>query len=243
MIFYLGVDRCRFLWTVENIPMFMSHRVLRRQKSWRRAASRWCLDSGGFSELSQFGEWTISPEDYVEAIYKYQDQIGSMDWCAIQDWMCEPTIRKFTGKSVEEHQRLTVDNFLLLTEMAPDLPFIPILQGWELQDYVSMVDMYADSGVDLFQFETVGLGSVCRRQSTKSVLEIVKELQPLKLHGFGVKGDGLSLYGDFLTSADSMAWSYSGRFVQPCPETGLASCQHCLHYALEWREKFVNEGS
>lgn len=37
----------------------------------------------------------------------------------------------------------------------------------------------------------VGLGSVCRRQDTAAADRIVRALQPLRLHGFGVKITGL----------------------------------------------------
>jgi hypothetical protein len=55
------------------------------------------------------------------------------------DSMCEPQILAKTGKSVAERQRLTTDNFLELTAKAPDLPFIPVLQGWTLADYLRRV--------------------------------------------------------------------------------------------------------
>ena len=56
-----------------------------------------------------------------------------------------------------------------------------------------------------------------------------------RLHGFGVKLSGLRRYGRHLTSADSLAWSYAGRRVNPCPHTGAMSCANCLPYAEAWR--------
>jgi hypothetical protein len=70
----------------------------------------------------------------------------------------------------------------------------------------------------------------------------VRSLQPLRLHGFGVKTSGLAAYGSQLASADSMAWSYNGRRTRPCPVSGLTSCANCLHHALEWRRRVLSGG-
>ncbi len=50
--------------------------------------------------------------------------------------MCEPQIVARTGLSVREHQERTVANYLTLRSIAPDLPFIPVLQGWRIADYL-----------------------------------------------------------------------------------------------------------
>ncbi|MBQ1166450.1 hypothetical protein KBZ21_51530, partial [Streptomyces sp. A73] len=67
--------------------------------------------------------------------------------------------------------------------------------------------MYTDAGIDLAAEPIVGLGSVCRRQAPSEINEIVATLHShgLRLHGFGVKTQGLSDYGPSLYSADSMA--------------------------------------
>lgn len=44
--------------------------------------------------------------------------------------MCEPSMLKKTGKTVQEHQTLTINNFIELRQLAADLPIIPVLQGW-----------------------------------------------------------------------------------------------------------------
>ncbi|MBQ1166512.1 hypothetical protein KBZ21_51845, partial [Streptomyces sp. A73] len=66
--------------------------------------------------------------------------------------------------------------------------------------------MYTDAGIDLAAEPIVGLGSVCRRPATSEINEIVATLPShgLRLHGFGVKTQGLSDYGPSLYSADSM---------------------------------------
>lgn len=237
--FYLGTDRVPWLGSA-GVPLFISARVLGRQKSWPRASVPWALDSGGFTELSTFGRWETTPAAYVAAVIQYIREIGRPDWCAPQDWMCEPWIVAKTGLSVLEHQRRTVDNLLELRSLSESSMFVPVLQGWTLGDYLRHLDMYVDAGVDLAAEPTVGLGSVCRRQGTDEIGQIIARLagEGLRLHGFGVKQAGIRRYGWMLESADSMAWSYRGRFVRPCPHTaGRSSCAHCLPHALEWRAR------
>lgn len=66
-VFYLGTHMDGWLAHV-GVPLFVSHRRLARRKTLPRARSGWALDSGGFSELSLYGEWRTTAEDYVAAV-------------------------------------------------------------------------------------------------------------------------------------------------------------------------------
>lgn len=238
MRFYLGTHMPNWLWDkrLTDIPLFVSHRRLKRYKTLKPAVTRWALDSGGFTELSMFGEWRTPPSEYIAAIRRYANEIGNLDWASPQDWMCEPHMIKRTGKTVRLHQMLTTNNYLELVWQAPDLPIIPVLQGWTRDDYLWHAEHYESFGIDLAQEPVVGLGSVCRRQHTAEAADITNALHPIKIHAFGAKGDAIALYGSQLTSCDSMAWSFNGRYDRnrTCPKK---SCSNCLHYALAWRDK------
>lgn len=148
-----------------------------------------------------------------------------------------------TGLTIEEHQRRTVANFLELRRLAPDLPIIPVLQGWTLADYLRCVRMYEEAGVDLRAEPTVGVGTVCRRQATKEASIILRTLAALgiKIHGFGFKMLGIEANHDVLFSADSLAWSYAARMDDRLPgHTGHKNCANCLEYALIWRQKLLD---
>jgi len=147
-----------------------------------------------------------------------------------------------TGLSVREHQERTVASYLELQALAPHLPFIPVVQGWHLADYLRCVAMYRAAGVDLARAPLTGLGSVCRRQSTGQIAVIVAALAALglRLHGFGIKTSGLHRYGHLLASADSMAWSYAARRNPPLPGCrGHRNCANCLVYATAWRRRVL----
>lgn len=254
--FFLGTHMPHWL-ELTDVPLFISHRRLAGRRTLPRARGPWALDSGGFSELQMYGEWRTTPEEYVAAVRRYAAEIGNLEWAAPQDWMCEPIVIEGgqlgpvrfagTGLSVEEHQRRTVANFLHLRELAPELPWVPVLQGFTPKDYERCADMYATAGVDLTAEPLVGIGSVCRRQGTAEIAELVHRFGDLgiRLHGFGVKLLGLAQSADALASADSMAWSTRGRRVEGCTASHRTEA-NCLRFALAWRERAlaaVNAGT
>jgi len=237
MRFYLGTHEPSWLHRA-GVPLFLSDRRLRRYRKWHRAAAPWALDSGGFTELSMHGQWLTEPQAYADRCSAYAEQIGMPDFCAVQDWMCEPQIREKTGQSIEAHQRLTIASFLQLREIAPGLPWLPVVQGWDLADYCKHVRLYESAGIDLTLQPVVGVGSVCRRQSSKEGQAIVAEVaaMQIRVHAFGFKTIGLMASWQKLTSSDSMAWSFTARRrgirLEGCSHS---TCANCLRYALQWR--------
>ena len=245
MMFYLGAHMPSWLHKPEiDFPLFISRRrLLRYKKPFKEAMTNWALDSGAFTELNMFGEWRTSVQQYAKEVKRYQEELGHITWASCQDWMCEPFVLAKTGKTVQDHQRLTIDNYLEIKNINPDLPIAPVLQGWEIPDYLDHVNQYYNRGVDLTKEKIVGLGSVCRRQNTDEAEELVKILHGhnIKLHGFGFKILGLKRVKDHLASSDSMSWCLNASKQRPpykCP-LGNKSCSNCLHYAIEWRNKVM----
>ncbi|MBG0567923.1 hypothetical protein I4J89_41440 [Actinoplanes sp. NEAU-A11] len=238
-MFYLGTHQPH--WLRLGVPLFVSDRRLRRYRQLPEATASWALDSGGFTELSQYGTWDTGPTPaaYAARVRRYRDEIGQLDWAAPQDWMCEPVVLAKTGLTITEHQARTVGNYLRLRDLAPDLPWVPVVQGWTPGDYLRCADRYARAGVDLARARLVGVGSVCRRQSTALVGEILTVLHQAgitRLHGFGFKTLGLARHGHLLTSADSMAWSAQARRAPALPGCIThRNCANCVRYAMAWR--------
>ncbi len=251
-VFYLGTHMDGWLATV-GVPLFVSHRRLARRKTLPKARTEWALDSGGFSELSLFGGWRTTPEEYTAAVIRYDTQIGQLSWAAQQDMMTEPEMMARTGLSLEEHQRRTVANFVelqrLWTQMADkraESPWVPVLQGQTPDDYLRCWDMFGDRGIDLSQCFLVGIGSVCRRQHSdevRDILDAILDRDPgIPLHLFGVKTLGMAKYGDKSTSCDSLAWSFNARKNPPLPGCTHARCSNCLRWALRWRRNILGGG-
>jgi len=237
LMFYLGTHRPNWL-GLTDVPLFVSHRTIKDRKTFPKAKGRWALDSGAFTEISKYGKWVTTEDEYVEAVARYEAEIGGMDWAAPMDWMCEPHMIELTGLSVAEHQHRTIENYLAIRGRGP---FIPVLQGWEPQDYMAHVAAYADAGIDLSLEPTVGVGSVCRRQATAELVEIMRLIREagISSHGFGVKAAGIHKCGDYMKSADSMAWSFTARYSPPMAGHTHKTCANCLEYALKWRQQLV----
>ncbi len=203
---------------------------------------QWALDSGGFSELSLKGEWTIGAAQYAGEVRRWSRSIGLMQWAAIQDWMCEPFVLAKTGLSVAEHQARTIRSYLDLRSIAPDVPWAPVLQGWQPTDYIEHAEAYARAGIDLESAPIVGVGSVCRRQATAEGAAVFCRVAQLglRIHAFGIKRDGLEQIGELLESADSMAWSYVARRrkirLDGCDH---ARCNNCYVFAQQWASRIT----
>src|SRR5262249_29532561 len=127
-----------------------------------------------------------------------------------------------------------------------ECPFMPVLQGYAVEDYLRCMRMYADAGVDIHDVPLVGVGSVCRRQHTGEIRAVFEAIlatdDELPVHGFGVKSLGLREYGHLLTTCDSMAWSYNARRNPRLDGCTHASCSNCKHWALRWRRNIVRGG-
>lgn len=264
MRFYLGTHIPKWLNDTAE-TLFVSRRTLVTQRELPKAVAPWALDSGGFSELQMFGEWQTSAMQYSTEVRRFRDVIGNLEWAAIQDWMCEEivikggttpsgAVFKGTGYSVREHQRRTVHSWHLLRRLAPDIPWVPVLQGQHPDDYLAHADQYHESGTDLTILPLVGVGSVCRRQAMNEAMHILISLNARgikNLHGFGFKISGLANgAAALLKSADSMAWSRGARFLDRTPgcehvfrkasKRGMPSpCGNCKRYALIWRERVL----
>lgn len=256
--FYLGTHVVHWLWKpwFESVPLFVSRTQIGKRKSLGPVLTDWALDSGAFTELSIHGKWTVTPRAYADICLRLRDGCGRMDFCAIQDWMCEDQIIKGgpisgrtapgTGLTLLDHQKLTVESYFTLSQMEPSLPWLPVVQGFTEDEYLRCVEMYEEGGLRL-EGKWVGVGSVCRRQGTNEIASVLKTLHSkgLLLHGFGVKVYGLEKAAQYLHSADSMAWSFGarrGKKMQICIDTGAThrNCASCHHYALDWLDRLVS---
>ncbi|WP_436499515.1 DUF7221 family queuine tRNA-ribosyltransferase-like protein [Actinokineospora sp. HUAS TT18] len=235
MRFYLGTHQPAWLARDLGMPLLVSHRRLAGRRGLPRATGPWALDSGGFTELSLYGRWRTDAAAYVSAVRRYAGEIGNLEWAAPRDWMTEEHVLARTGLSLRTHQHRTVTDYLRLRDLAPKLPIIPVLQGQSITGYHRCADLYEKHGVDLAALPLVGVGSVCRRQHTVEVERIVRALveRRYRLHAFGAKVLGLARYGDAITSSDSMAWSYQGRYRTGCGPSHRTE-SNCLRFACSW---------
>ena len=238
MKFFLGTHEPHWLDRARG-PLFVSRRRLNRLKPSAKAVVPWALDSGGFSELSMFGKWETGPDQYAAEVARYSSQLGGMEWAAVQDWMCEPFIIKKTGLSVRIHQGRTIQSYYDLHARLPSVQWVPVIQGFTLDEYLNHIEQYRLCGIDLRNVPVVGVGSICRRQATREATRIIRAIhhRGIRIHGFGFKLQGLRACARYLHSADSMAWSFDARRKPPLPGHKHKACSNCLDFAEDWRRK------
>lgn len=244
MIFYLGAGTPYWLWRhADRIPLFVSDTQLRKLKNLKPTGKVWALDSGGYSEIHKYGKWTQTPQDYAKRCRRYVDEIGKLQFCAIQDWMCEDSSLAATGKSVLQHQINTLVSYGTLSDIDSSLPWLPVLQGRDGTDYIKHAEMYLNNYPHLKYF---GLGSVCRRAKSQEIVKVVEILTKefsFELHGFGVKTKALEKIGHMLKSADSMAWSFRTIFKKTTflPTCTHKKCNHCYPWAKNWYRQQIKK--
>ncbi|WP_157837168.1 DUF7221 family queuine tRNA-ribosyltransferase-like protein [Geminisphaera colitermitum] len=214
---------------------------LRTRKSPFRVNS-WMMDSGAFTELTTHGRYRHEPEDYADQVRRWSSN-GTLLAAATQDYMCEPFVLAITGKSVAEHQALTIERYVCLRELVGSVYLLPVLQGFAVPDYVSHVKQY---GKLLAHGAWVGVGSVCKRNVEPGVVEdillaIKRERPDLRLHGFGLKIEALRnpSVRELLHSSDSMAWSFDGRHSEE-ENASAHDPRHALRYCAQV-ETVLNE--
>jgi hypothetical protein len=259
--FFLGYHNAAFLRRAA-VPACVSYSILRRAKALPRPNAPVFFDSRGFTEVTTHGRYTFTAREYAAFAGRLRREWGPLQaHASVMDWMCEDKALAATGRSVAEHQALTVNSWLALNALDGSVPWVPVLQGRTPADYLRHADLYARlSAADLRGLPLVGVGSVCRRERSGEIRDIVSALHAAgfeNLHGFGVKSSGLASpahgVGHLLASADSMAWSYGGRRAwrhrreNPCGTPHLTArgkffgCGNCLPWALKWRRQLLSK--
>lgn len=222
-----------------------AHKTPRCMISVNRLATRksgftvgeWILDSGAFTSVTKHGGYKPSSlPSYASQVIRWSGN-GNLLAAVSQDYMCEPFVLNRTGMTIADHQRLTIYRYKALRKIVPTaIPLMPVLQGYAPIDYVSHIRQYGNL---LSQGLWVGVGSVCKRNSSTGAVEavltaIAKERPDLKLHGFGLKLTALQseIVQNLLHSSDSMAWSFAAR------RQGRSShdINECLRYTQKIEE-------
>jgi hypothetical protein len=201
------------------------------------------MDSGAFSEITINGKYTYTVDEYLKYVELHQPSLFFN-----MDYMCEPFVLAKTGLTVKEHQQMTIDNQIKIMDRLDKYDiqgqFSGCIQGWKVEDYLSMIDQLKAHGLIT---RRMGVGSVCRRNSKNDIIKVLEavkhELSSTELHGFGCKTDILkepAIY-NYLHSQDSMAWSYDGRRVEtkPCPNCyrNCLNCANCHTYMMLWYDR------
>lgn len=193
---------------------FISVNRLKRRKS-DFEVNDWIMDSGGFNEISRYGEYRDNVETYAALIDRWS-RCGNLLAAVAQDYIVSPPTLKKTGKTVSELQKMSVDRYNALLRVVEGRHYImPVIHGITPEDYVEHLRMYGD------RFRPgmyIGVGSLVKISAKPDIvgpiLKAIRAERPdLKLHAFGVKLTGLKDQGvrDEIVTSDSMAWAFAAR--------------------------------
>jgi len=197
-----------------------------RRSAAKRAARKapfpvknWILDSGAFTCLATMGT-QMSIAEYVTLI-EHWHRHGNLLAAVTQDYMCVPFMLEKMKQTVEGHQSLTVYRYdaikKLLDARGIDVYLMPVLQGYQPEEYVAHVRQYSDR---LKPGMWLGVGSIRDRNDKPKELEAIllairrelkaQGLHDIRLHGFGLKDTALknSLVDALVDTSDSMSWEY-----------------------------------
>jgi hypothetical protein len=119
-----------------------------------------------------------------------------------------------------------------------------VIQGWTWGVDMRHADADQGAGIDISTFPAGGVGSVCRHQSPTragTVLACQQDARA-KRHSLVFKTRRLTLAQDSLTSADSLAWSYTARRKPPPECVGRHEhCGNCMRAGLRWSHRVTRE--
>jgi hypothetical protein len=245
--FFLGTHQPHWLAEprCEGVPLFVSRRTLARYVTLPRALTDFALDSGGFTELQLHGMWTVSAAVYIAFVLMLVAHFGRrMLWVAPRDWMCEPIV--INGGVVRGNRAHIGREWL-----ARSTSGAPWRTSWSYAHSSGILSCRCCRGGPSRKIKG-GIRFVGTGLSVEAMDEaerIMRSLAPLRLHGFGFKKAGVERCHDVMKTADSTAWSVSGRKSPPLPghdrpgpgrPRGHKNCANCLEYALGWREELLD---
>ena len=214
--FYFVADyTSRFYLDVDNI-LFSASTSFLKSKKWHDWTGldpqKTFIDSGGYSFFRRWGEYPFSIAKYIEFIYILKDDnMYPITLCAIRDYPCEPDINRSQISTNKERIQKTVSNAVECFQADGNLPWIPVIQGYTIEEYLSCIQLYEDVGIPL---DYIAVGSLCSRKGNlheiRKILTTIKQRTGAKLHSFGLSLVYLKdpIIFNTLYSSDSAAWNY-----------------------------------
>lgn len=83
--------------------------------------------------MKKFGKYPWSVRQYTDFIWDVTRDV-KLDFGAIMDYACEPSVNREIYRSNKERIKVTVRNEAECMRVAPDLPWLPVLQGDSLTE-------------------------------------------------------------------------------------------------------------
>jgi hypothetical protein len=161
--------------------------------------------------------------------FNFAEQIGA-DYVAGPDFACEPNLHHSSVDERMLHTAAMHKTALRVYDTGRwSFDFVPVLQGYEPDDYRRCADLFRDYGIDA---DYMALGTVCKRQRPDKVHEALRVAErsfpDAEWHMFGLTLDAWRdrrLWGRF-RSADTAAWNW-----------GCSTTAEKMEKAVSYQEK------
>lgn len=176
-----------------------------------------CIDSGGFSAARRWGRYPWTPAQYADFIQETVTggaapiSMGRLDFCAIMDYACEPTVNRGEIQTNRDRIKATIRNESCCRQADPSLPWLPVLQGDTLSQ--RQFDLQLRRRLGLLPGQRAGIGSVCGRGARSAISTILfyrQALPDIGFHGFGLHIQALDHPAAWtvIQSWDSYGWTW-----------------------------------
>lgn len=208
------------------------------------------VDSGGFTAARRWGDYPWTHQQYVDFVRETTRDV-QLVFCAVMDYACERGV----NRSIHPSNRARIDaglaNEQSLRALAPDLPWLAVLQGdspaertYDLVRRCHLGLLPAPGGV-------AGIGSICGRRAREAAAVIRwygRRLPGVSYHAFGLDVRALDVADDvalLLASWDSYAWLWArGRKFYDRPgelhrRTGETWSQYVSRLAHNYRDHTI----
>jgi len=175
------------------------------------------LDSGGFSFFTKYSEYPFSVKEYVEWIHEMQKiNNGKVKYVATMDYPCEPSINRKAFSSNKERIEKTVENAIKCFKNEIPAKWIPVLQGYNLDEYVFCLNLYKKHGI---LTDYIAVGSMCKRSNISEIVKIVHEIKKnykgkIHLFGLAIKALQNKALFDMIYSCDTIGYTFASKTVE-----------------------------
>ncbi len=236
-----------------NYPYILLNFMTKNSSYYARTARSFAkillIDSGGFPSSFIHNGYNRLDHEYLHFVRKVR-----AGYFVLRDYPCEPQILKKFNVTAKDQIHRTLEHHLKLLELSECMGIkakpIPVIQGWEIDDYLYCIELFREHGLIR---DYIAIGSTCRRHQVKTTQQIILTVRSelpgkVKLHAFGVKLSVLDdkAVWDALYSADTSAWDFIARWknLKTSDNTFQLSYNLALDYLAKiemLRRKFENQ--
>ncbi len=170
-----------------------------------------CVDSGGFTAARRWGAYPWTAAEYAAFVRAVSRDVP-LDFCACMDYACERGVNRSVLETNRQRIDATIRNEIACRAADQDLPWLPVLQGDNLEERAYDLGRRREMG--LLPAEYVGIGSVCGRGAVaaRNVIKFyTSQLFGVQYHAFGMHVAALDddIVPGALKSWDSYSWTWA----------------------------------